>query len=343
MVITLMSHEQAQLETIVRHNPDAGLVRRAMIILMAALGVIRAEIARALPCHPTTVDRVKQRFVEEGIFGLYDRRKDEPRTKVPPRFLAELSRVVKTSPRDHGWANGCWTTELLGLEMEKRTKTRLHPSTIHRLLHELDFRYVRARPILISPDADKEAILAEIEHLKLNLADDEVLVYEDEMDVHLNPRIGPQWTPKGQQATVVTPGNNKKRFVAGALDHHTGQLTWVTGERKRSLLFIALVERLVETYPQARRIHIVCDNYIIHKSKITQKALAKYGQKVVIHFLPTYSPEHNPIERLWKDLHACVTRNHDAKDVDELLARTEKYLSVASPYPGSKPSLARAS
>lgn len=343
MVLTLMEHEQAQLNAIVRHNPDAGLVKRATIVLCLAMGIIRAEVARAVSCHPTTVDRVKLRFLWEGVFGLYDRRKTASRSKVPPSFLAELASVVKTSPREHGWANGCWTGELLALEMEHRTKLELHRSTITRLLHQQDFSYVRARPILISPDPNKEAILLDIESLKGRLGPDEVLVYEDEMDVHLNPRIGPQWTPKGQQATVVTPGKNVKRYVAGALDYRTGQITWVTSDRKRSLLFIALVEKLVAVYPAARRIHIVCDNYIIHKSKITQKALAKYGDKVVIHFLPTYSPEHNPIERLWKDLHACVTRNHDAKDVEELLARVESYLLVASPYPGSKPSLARAS
>lgn len=87
----------------------------------------------------------------------------------------------------------------------------------------------------------------------------------------------------------------------------------------------------------------MCDNYIIRKSKITAKALAKYGDRFVLHFLPSHSPEHNPIERLWKDPLACVTRNHDAKSADELLTRVENYLSAASPYPGSRPSLARAS
>lgn len=273
---------------------------------------------------------------------MYDRRK-AARTKVVPGFLAELSSLVSTSPREHGWANGCWTTELLKLEMVKRDWLQLHPSTIHRLLHELDFRYIRARPTLISPDPDREAILGKIASLKLNLGADEVLVYEDEMDVHLNPRIGPQWTPKGEQATVVTPGNNVKRFVAGALDHRSGQVTWVTGAKKNSLLFVALCKKLLAAYPHAKRIHVVCDNYIIHKSKITLKELAALGDRIVIHFLPTYSPDQNPIERLWKDLHACVTRNHDAKDVEVLLTRVENYLTAASPYPGSKPSLARAS
>ena len=342
MIPTLMPHEQAHLEKIVRHNPDAGLVRRAFLVLKAAVGVHRAEIARSLPCHPTTVDRVIGRFNYEGVFGLYDRRKSA-RTKVEPGFLAELSSLVSTSPGDHGWANGCWTVELLGLEMVKRAWEELHPSTIHRLLREQDFRYLRARPTLISPDPEKEAILAEIALLKAGLGPDEVLVYEDEMDVHLNPRIGPQWTPKGQQATVVTPGKNVKRFVAGALDHRSGQVTWVTCAKKNSLLFVTLCKKLLAAYPQAKRIHVVCDNYIIHKSKITQKELTALGDRIVIHFLPTYSPDHNPIERLWKDLHACVTRNHDAKDVEILLARVENYLSAASPYPGSKPSLARAS
>jgi hypothetical protein len=70
-------------------------------------------------------------------------------------------------------------------------------------------------------------------------------VWEDELDVDLNPRIGPDWMPPGVQRRVVTPGKNAKRYVAGALDATTDRLVWVSGERKDSLLFIQLLKRLL--------------------------------------------------------------------------------------------------
>jgi transposase len=68
-----------------------------------------------------------------------------------------------------------------------------------------------------------------------------------------------------------------------------------------------LLDQLVEEYPDAECIHVICDNFVIHSSKITQRHVAKLDGKVVLHFLPPYCPDDNPIERVWQDLHANVT------------------------------------
>jgi transposase len=152
------------------------------------------------------------------------------------------------------------------------------------------------------------------------------VVYADEVDVHLNPKIGLDWMGYGQQKEVLTPGQNEKRYLAGALDAVTGALTWVDGERKNSLLFIALLHRLLTVYPTAPVIHVILDNYRIHTSQITQRALAAFGERIVLHFLPPYCPNENKIERLWQDLHAAVTRNHRCQTMSELMQHVYRYL-----------------
>ena len=57
-------------------------------------------------------------------------------------------------------------------------------------------------------------------------------------------------------------------------------------------------------------IHVILDNYRIHDSKIVQAALAGWGGRIRLHFLPPYCPNDNKIERVWQDLHVNVTRNH---------------------------------
>ncbi len=110
-------------------------------------------------------------------------------------------------------------------------------------------------------------------------------------------------------------------------DARTGKLTWVDGERKNSTLFLLLIHRLVTvTYPHARRIHIILDNFKIHDSRQVQLALAAWEGKVKLHFLPPYCPDHNRIERLWKDLHDNVTRNHCCKTMEELMEDVYTYL-----------------
>jgi IS1 family transposase len=144
---------------------------------------------------------------------------------------------------------------------------------------------------------------------------------------HLNPKIGPDYMLKGQQKRVLTPGQNVKRYLAGALDVRTGRIVWVEAHRKRRALFIELLEKLVEIYRDKRRIHVVLDNYCIHTSQITQKAVEGFGGRIVLHFLPPYCPDDNKIERrVWRELHANVTRNHRCGTMEELMVQVRGYL-----------------
>jgi transposase len=343
MILALNPQEQDSLLTILAHNPDAKLLKRVQIVLGLAGGVGPAELARRVGCSRSTVYRIGRRFEQAGLAGLDDGRAKLRGPRTAPSFLAKLGTLLGTTPRACGWERSTWSCELLSLELARQGEAKKHPATVWRLLRSDGFRYNRARPTLVSPDPDKEAKLAALAELRANLPADERLFFADELDVHLNPKIGRQWTPKSQQPTVVTPGNNRKRYIAGALDPLTKEMVWVCGLKKNSVLFLHLCKALGERYPDARLIHVIADNYIIHRSKLTRHML-RYAGTVVnirVHFLPTYSPEHNPIEREWLDVHTCVTRNHDAKDIDELLARVETHLRHRDQ--GGKPSVARAS
>ena len=98
-------------------------------------------------------------------------------------------------------------------------------------------------------------------------------------------------------------------------------------DRKNSDLFIRQLWQLArKDYPDARRIHIILDNYKIHSSQRTKLALAALGSRVQLHFLPPYCPDHNRIERTWKDLHDNVTRNHTCRCMRELMREVKTYL-----------------
>ena len=168
--------------------------------------------------------------------------------------------------------------------------------------------------------------LAAIRAVAEGLAPDDAMFYEDEVDIHLNPKIGLDWMPEGLQREAVTPGKNRKAYLAGALDARTGRLTVVEGARKHSGLFIALLEALLRHYPEARLLHLVLDNYGIHRSQQVKAWLRDRGQRVRLHFLPPYSPNENPIERVWQDLHAGVTRNHTRRAIAWLMQDVRRWI-----------------
>ena len=73
---------------------------------------------------------------------------------------------------------------------------------------------------------------------------------------------------RGQQRTISTPGQNQKRYLAGALHARTGKVFWSEGPSKNADLFLALLEHLRARYRCARRIVLIVDNYRIHKSRL---------------------------------------------------------------------------
>ena len=95
------------------------------------------------------------------------------------------------------------------------------------------------------------------------------VLFEDEVDIKLNPKIGRDWMLRGTQRWIATPGKNETYYVAGALDVRTGKIIATGNSHKNVELFIALLWRLSGAYPWAQRVHLVVDNYRMHKAKRT--------------------------------------------------------------------------
>jgi len=311
---------------------DADFRLRCKIILNLIRGQPAQKIHEVLGCSLSQVYRIARRFVEEGEIGLADRREDNGQTKVDETYQADLLHLVAyDSPQNHGYRRPTWTQELLLLVMEELTGIRISQSRMSRLLGELEIRLGRPKPVVGCPWKKARRIrrLRQLERLIETLPEDEVVLYADEVDINLNPKIGPDYMLRGTQKTVVTPGKNQKRYLAGALDAKTGKLTWVEWDRKDSNLFILQLWQLVKRdYPNAKCIHIILDNYSIHSSHRTRIALAALGDKVRLHFLPPYCPDHNHIERVWRDLHDNVTRNHRCRTMNELMKEVCAYLQT---------------
>jgi len=301
---------------------------RYLIIVNLLNGRGARDTARILGVHNTTVYRVARRFRKDGEWALWDAREDNGETKLDERYLEVLYRVVRATPQQYGWRRPTWTRELLVETLVRQTGIRIHVTTMSRALALVKARRGRPRPTVGCPwpKAAKTRRLNAIRRLVATLPRGHIAFYEDEVDIHLNPKIGLDWMGCGQQKEVVTPGQNVKRYLAGALNAHTGRLHWVEGERKTSALFIALLNHLRASYPKTRVIHVILDNFRIHDSKIVHAALLGFGEQIELHFLPPYCPDANRIERVWQDLHANVTRNHTCPNMVSLMREVRYYL-----------------
>jgi putative transposase len=207
--------------------------------------------------------------------------------------------------------------------------------TIRRWLHRGGLVYRRPRPVLGPKDPERQAKLDTLRKLLAELPEDETAVFQDEVDINTNPKIGSMWMVKGRQATVETPGNNEKRYLSGSIHWRTGQVFVTEAAPKQGrdgALFIAHLDELRRRLRRYKKIHVICDNASCHTSLEVIEYLWEHEGRIEVHLLPAYSPDFNPIERVWWHLHENITRNHRCKGLGELLDQVFAWLGARNPF-----------
>ena len=330
-----------RLKKLVQHGRDRDHARRAQAILaLWETGGNLSETARRCHASRNSVRLWKARFESDGEAGLEPLRRGREEWKATTEVLTKLNELVRTDPTTQGYLRSRWSSELLAVELARRGVVDVHATTVRRWLSRICIVWRRARPTLCIADPRKSERMRAIRRaLRQASAADEVF-YVDEADIDLNPRIGPAWMPKGEQMTVPTPGKNRKHYLAGALNARTGAIVWTEYTAKTSELFLRLLETLMRTYRRARRLILIVDNYIIHKSRMTQGWLARHP-KIQLLFQPVYHPWVNHIEKLWKKLHDTVTRNHRHTTMASLMRAVTCFMDTSQPFPGHHSALIR--
>ena len=307
------------------------------ILVLCAAGRTPTDIAAVLFCSRSSVYRTVRAYRAKTLGLEHD---DQGQLFPPVRttvLLPSLQRslvaLLKVSPRAYGWCRTRWSCATLALTLQAKRGIAISAETMRRWLHEVGWVWKRAKLVAKDNDPHRLERLARIRYVFEQLKLCEAMVFADELDIHLLPKVGCAWMPKGTQLAVITPGTNEKHYLAGALDLATGTLRHCSGPRKTNALFRELLQTLNDAYPapQVQRVYVVVDNYKIHKTKAVNQWLAEHPRFTLL-FLPTYCPRANPIERAFGDVHDLCTRNHTRKRLRDLLADVAEHLSVNGPW-----------
>jgi putative transposase len=334
--IDIPEEEQARMLAALR-RARYGYLLALQILLLCAAGHNPTEIAAVLFCSRSSVYRTVRAY-RKGTLGL---EQDTHGGLLPPcratvllpTLRRSLLALLKTPPRAYGWCRTRWSCATLALTLEAKRGRKVSAETMRRWLHELDWVWKRAKLVAKDDDPHRVERLARIRMVYERVRLGEAMVFADELDIQLLPKVGYAWTPQGTQVEVMTPGTNAKQYLAGGLDLTTGTLHHCVGPRKTNGLFRDLLQTLEAAYPTAQyqRIYVVVDNYKIHKAKAVDAWLANHP-RVTLLFLPPYCPRANPIERAFGDVHDLCTRNHTRKRLRDLVADVEDHLDRNGPW-----------
>lgn len=325
--IQLTAQERKRLLQAYRSGADMKTSRRAHIVLLRADGLTWQQIKAVLFCSFDLISQTLKTFAQNRVQGVLEQQASQ--RPVPAWLVRVLRWVTQCTPRDFGYFRSRWSCETLAHLLAFETGLRLSGETVRRGLHRLGLVWRRPRPIVGPVDPEHAEKFQRIQQLLDTLAPSEVAVFQDEVDLHLNPKIGCMWMRKGQQAEVITPGNNRKCHVAGSLVWGTGTLLvsppcW----QRNTTQFLAHLDDLRYRLRGYRKIHVICDNAKFHDSKAVQEYLEQWGHRIEVHFLPKYAPETNPIERVWWHLHETITRNHKCTSLEELIDQAYEWFQA---------------
>ncbi len=114
------------------------------------------------------------------------------------------------------------------------------------------------------------------------------------------------WARVGQQVEIPTPGQEERAYGIGAVNYHTGETVMTTREHKRKADIAAMLRALIDRHPTGI-IYLTWDNSPTHFGGEIENVLKEAQGRLVLLYLPTYSPWLNPIEMLWRSMRYGVT------------------------------------
>jgi DDE superfamily endonuclease len=177
-----------------------------------------------------------------------------------------------------------------------------------------------------------------------------VFYYADEFNVSWLPTLRAMWSPKGQQVMIPTPGQPRVHYGLGAVNYHSGETVVMIRRRKRRREVAELLQALVDKHPtgtiyMAWENGLYCDhNASTHQDDEVEAVVRAPAGRLVLLYLPTYSPWLNPIEMLWRHFRREVTPCEIFETVKLLIEASydffkcynenpQKVLSIIGAYP----------
>ena len=309
---------------------DLRAVRRLSVLVMIGERMALAVILAAWNVSQQTVYTWLNEFVTNRWNSLrYGKAPGRPAclTKSQKR---QLSAWIEAGPEACGYPTGCWTSVLIRDLIYQKFHVLYNRFYVCELLRNLGFSFQKAR--FVSDHLDEEArqcwmkeewprILNQAKQLGASV------FFGDEASFALWGSLSYTWAPRGHQPQIKTTGLRKGYKVFGAIEYFTGRLIYQgTEERFQSDSYQAFLRYLLSQVPGT--IILIQDGARYHTSKSTRQFLEHHKKRLLVYQLPSYSPDYNPIEYLWKKVKTKATHNRYFAEFVKLVNSVEEALHV---------------
>jgi transposase len=277
-------------------------VKYLLAILAVGEGRSFAEVAVVLRVHEKTVAAWVRRFCCDGLHGAPRPQPTGRPPKLTPTQKAALATLIDEGPLKAGFSSACWRSPMIQQLIYDRFGVFYNVFDIAQLLKNLGFSYQKAAFVSDHLDEGKRHIWCTTtwpQMLRRAKERQALLLFGDEASFPQWGTLSYTWARRGQQPHVKTSGKRKGYTVFGWIDYFTGRFFYQGQEgRLNSAAYIAFRTRVLEQTTQP--ILLIQDGAKYHTSAETTAFFTQQMARLEVFQLPSYSPDDNPIEKLWK-------------------------------------------
>jgi transposase len=264
--------------------------RRCLVVIMLLVGSSREQVMKTVELSDSAIRKIVRAFNSYGVDGLIARK----RPGRTPLISGERKEQILEDFEEPGRAQRAfWTATAFHGHIAEKYRVECSYDTVRRLLHEKGYVLKVPQPW---PDRQDEELREKFLVRLRTLAEDEdvELWYGDETGIDGEPKPRRAWAMKGSKTRIVHNGDHIRLNILGTVCPRSGEFFAIEASHCDTEVFQVFLDEAAQSItPTRKRNILILDNASWHK-----------GKKLNWHFfeplyLPPYSPDFNPIERLW--------------------------------------------
>jgi len=302
---------------------DKRAADRIKAVYSLGMGFSVEDVVSILMLDEETLRNYVKRYQSGGINAL-----------ITDHYLGSFSKLSAIQLQEleaHLEQNTYLTVEAVIAHVAEVYDTAYSVSGMTDLLHRLKFTYKKSKLVPAKADKEKqEYFLNQLEELRASKGKNDPILYMDGVHPQHNTMLAYGWIKKGQDNIIKSNAGRQRININGALDAETHAVITREDERINAQSTIALLEQVEAAYPFAAIIYVICDNARYYRSKLVGQFLET--SKIQLIFLPSYSPNLNLIERLWKFMKKKVLYNKYYEKFDVFKKTTLEFFENIQQY-----------
>jgi transposase len=300
MSVKLTQTDRVKIKQLHRSCAKRKFADKLKAILLLDDGLSCVQVGRILLLDDDTIRQYRTQYLSLGAESLLT-----DNNKGTSSFLSKLQLEELES---HLAQNTYLNSKGILVWIAKEFNISYTSSGLTALLKRMGFVY--KKPVLVPCKADlakQEKFVEDYKELKRNLDPKDQIYFVDGVHPQHNTIATYGWIKKGQTKHLKTNNGRQRTNINGAINLESKQVLYVEDERINAQTMVSLLELILKEQKEGK-IHIILDNARYYHAQVVKDFLEE-NSRIVLHFMPPYSPNLNIIERLWKILKKEVVYN----------------------------------